>query len=68
MSLVCGVGLELLSSIAFTLLRERERELAAVCILSLFLMVPWVSLQSVVVVFPGHTHFHFSEYLRLDIL
>ena len=29
----------------------------AVCILCHFLTLPWVGLQSVIVVFPGHTHF-----------
>ena len=28
----------------------------AVCVLSLFLTVPWVDLLSVMVAFPGHTH------------
>ena len=29
----------------------------AVCVLCLFLVVPWVGLQSVIVAFPVHTHF-----------
>ena len=29
----------------------------AVCVLCLFLTVQWVGLQSVIVAFPGHTHF-----------
>ena len=28
----------------------------AVCDLCLFLTVPWVGMQSVIVAFPGHTH------------
>ena len=27
-----------------------------VCVLWLFLRVPWIGLQSVIVAFPGHTH------------
>ena len=29
----------------------------AVCVLCLFLAVPWVDMQSVIVALPGHTHF-----------
>ena len=32
----------------------------AVCVMCLFLMVPWVGLQSVIVTFPGHTHLFVS--------
>ena len=32
----------------------------AVCVLCLFLMVPWVGLQSVNVAFPGNTHLLFA--------
>ena len=39
----------------------------AICILCLFLTVPWVGLGSVIVAFPDHTHFlsfcHFSQVL-----
>ena len=31
-----------------------------VCILCLFLTVPWVGLQSVIVAFPGHTNLPFE--------
>ena len=31
--------------------------LVAPSVLCLFLMVPWVDIQCVIVVFPGHTHF-----------
>ena len=61
-SLFCGYALGALSSLPIILLRERERCLlyfncvVAVCVLCVFLMVPWVGLQSVIVVFPGHTH------------
>ena len=37
------------------LLLFSSRCLAAVNVLWLFLMVPWVGLQFVIVVFPGHT-------------
>ena len=35
---------------------------AAVCVLYLFLTVPWVGLQYVVVVIPGHTRLLFVNY------
>ena len=33
----------------------------AVCVLRLFFAVPWVGLNYVIVVFPGHTHFLFTQ-------
>ena len=52
---------------SFAIILTRKRELAALLLLSfgclvtvnvlyLFLMVPWVGLQYVIVVFPDHTH------------
>ena len=35
---------------------EKAGCVVAVCIMCLFLTVPWVGLQSVIVAFPGHTH------------
>ena len=56
------------SSFAITL--KRKRKLVALLLLSyiclvtvnvlwLFLTVPWVGLQCVIVAFPDHTHLHF---------
>ena len=52
---------------SFTIILKRKRKLVALLLLSyrcivyvnvlwLFLMVPWVDLQFVIVVFPDHTH------------
>ena len=58
------------SSFAFILIGKRERELAAllslfswclVIVVWLFLAVPWVCLQFVIVVFHDHTHLLFSR-------
>ena len=57
----------------FVILLKRKRELVALLLLSygcpatvyvlwLFLMVPWVGLQCVMVVFPDHTHLLFNEF------
>ena len=51
-----------LSSLAIILLTKRERVVVfdcfvAVCVLCLFLTVPWVGLRSATVTFPGQTHF-----------
>ena len=56
----------------------RKRELVALLLLSwlpafsLFLIMPWVGLQSVIVVFPGHTHSNLFEqqcpYIILEYL
>ena len=53
---------------SFAIILKRKRKLAALLLLSyrcivsimvlwLFLTVPWVGLQCVMVVFPDHTHF-----------
>ena len=53
-----------------------KRELAALFSLStwclvivvwIFLAVPWVGLQFVIVVFPGHTHLLFFTYIFSDV-
>ena len=63
---VCGEGGGLFYDVVLSCLvikmLERERWwpsfscAEAVCVLCLFLTVPWVGLQSVIVVFSGHTH------------
>ena len=56
----------------FAIILKRKRKLVAFLLLSyrcivtmkvmwLFLTVPWVGLQYVIVVFPDHTHFHFGR-------
>ena len=66
-SLCCYALLSALSSFIIILLREREGKLVVllymsslclvtVSVLWLFLKVPWVGLQCVIVVFPDHTH------------
>ena len=68
MSLFCYALLGVLSS--FAIILKRKRKLVALLLLSyrcivtinvlwLFLMVPWVDLQCVIVVFPDHTHLLF---------
>ena len=69
-SLFCCVLLCVLSSFAIILMRKRE--LVALLLLSsrclvtlsvpwLFLIVPFVGLQCVIVVFPDHTHLLFGN-------
>ena len=66
-SLDCNVTLNASSS--FAIISMRKRELVAlscyhvvVIFLFLFLVVPWwVGLQSVIVVFSGHTHIFFID-------
>ena len=64
----CYAWLCVHSSVAIIL--KRKRKLVALLLLSyrcivttnvlwLFLTVPWVGLQCVIVVFPDHTHLHF---------
>ena len=57
------------SSFAITLKRKRKlvtllllsyRCIVAIHVLLLFLTVPWVGLQCVIVVFPDHTHLLFA--------
>ena len=42
------------------LVLQSSRRLVAVSVLCLFFSMPWVSLQCVIVVFPGHTHLLFK--------
>ena len=60
---------------SFAIILKRKRKLVALLLLScrcivtinvlwLFLMVPWVGLQYVIVVFPDHTHFLFENHFR----
>ena len=57
---------------SFAIILKRKRELVALLLLSfgcivtvnnlwLFLTVPWVGLQCVIVVFPDHTHLHLLD-------
>ena len=59
-------------SSSFAIILKRKRKLVALLLLSyrcivtlnvlwLFLMVPWVGLQCVIVVFPDHTHLLFKD-------
>ena len=61
---------------SFAIILKRKRELVALLLLPngylvtvyflwLFLTVPWVGLQCVIVVFPDHTHFLFYFSRRL---
>ena len=65
--LFCSALLYVLSSFAIILKKKRELVvLSYICIVTinvlwLFLMVPWVGLQYVIVVFPDHTHLLFSR-------
>ena len=70
MSLFCYALLCVHSS--FAIILKRKRKLVALLLLSyrciintnvlwLFLTVPWVGLQCVIVVFPDHTHFLFYD-------
>ena len=71
LSLLCYALLFIHSSFAIVL--KRKKKLVALLLLSyrciviinvlwLFLKVPWVGLQYVIVVFPDHTHLHFVLY------
>ena len=68
-SMFCCTLLYVHSSFAIILLGKRELvalfSLSSWClvvVVCLFLAVPWVCLQFVVVVFPGHTHLLFLVY------
>ena len=70
LSLFCYALFCVLSSVAIILMREREWVallllsngcLASVKVLRLFLTVPLVCLQCVIVVFPDHTHLLFGN-------
>ena len=73
LSLSCCALLSVHSS--FAIILKRKRKLAALLLFSyrcsvtikvmwLFLTVPWVGLQCVIVVFPDHTHLLF--YIKCD--
>ena len=73
-SLFCYALLCVHSSFAIILKRKRKlvaflllsyRCIVAVDVLWLFLTVPWVDLQCVIVVFPDHTHLFFLKYASL---
>ena len=60
----CGEVRGVLSGLAIVLKGKRELDaflwLCCGClVLSFFLALVWVALQSVIVAFPGHTHFLF---------
>ena len=62
----CDVILGALLSLAIILLRKRAglfNCVVAVCVLCLFLTVPWVGLQSVFKASPGHITY-FSTYIQ----
>ena len=69
LSLFCYALLCILSS--FAIILKRKRELISLLLLSygrlvtvnvLWLTVPWVGLQCVIVVFPYHTHLLFKDH------
>ena len=75
LSLFCYASLCVHSS--FAIILKRKRKLVALLLLShicsvtinvlwLFLIVPWVGLQYVVVLFPDHTHLLFVHFRQLD--
>ena len=70
LSLFCYALLCVLSSFAIILKRKRKlvsllllsyRRIVTVDVLWLFLTVPWVGLQHLIVVFPDHTHLRFGQ-------
>ena len=74
LSLFCYASLYFHCSFANIL--KRKRKLVVLILLSyicnvtinvmwLFLTVPWVGLQCVIVVFPDHTHLHFNWCLKV---
>ena len=72
----CGALLYVLSSFATILMGKREL-VALLClsfcclvifiVLWLFLRVPWVGLQCVIVVFPDHTHLFLLSFVSSSI-
>ena len=52
-------------NINITLLLLSYRCVVAVCVLWLFLAVPWVALQCVIMVFPDHTHLLFENTINV---
>ena len=74
-STFCCTLLNVPSSFAINLMGKRElvallglSSWCLVIVVWLFLAVPWVCLQFVIVVFPDHTHLLFSIYLIADKL
>ena len=72
MSLLCYALLCVHSSFAIILKRKRKlvaliklsyRCIVTINVLRLFLTVPWVGLQCVIVVFPDHTHYFLTRRL-----
>ena len=70
LSLFCYALLCVHSSFVIILKRKRKlvallflsyRRIVAINVLWLFLTVPWVGLQCVIVVFPDHTHLRFGR-------
>ena len=70
LSLFCYAVLIAISSVEIILMKKRELVallvtslcLVNVSVLWLFLTVPWVGLQCVIVAFPGHTHLHLYSF------
>ena len=56
-SLFCGVVLGVFSSLEEVRVGCFTLCCGCLSVLSLILTAPWVGLHSVIVVFPGHTHF-----------
>ena len=63
---------------SFAIILKRKGKLVALLLMSyrcivtinvlwLFLLVPWVGLQCVIVVFPDHTYLVFGIYLHFDV-
>ena len=72
----CCAVLCVLSSFAIILMGKRELVallylsswcFVTVIVLWLFLMVPWVGLQCVVVIFSDHTHLLFSLFAKVPV-
>ena len=72
LSLFCYALLCVHSSFAIILKRKRKliallllsyRCCATVNVLRLFLPLPWVGMECVIVIFPDHTHLHFKNKL-----
>ena len=71
-SIFCCMFLYAPSSFAIILMEKRELvallSLSSWCLVIvvwLFLAVPWVNLQFVIVVFPDHTYFFFCQKIRV---
>ena len=73
LSLFCCALFSVHSSFAIILKRKRKlvaflllsyRYIVTIIVLWLFLMLPWVGLQCVIVVFPDHTHLLFDRQMH----